>query len=159
MQFQVPQFIEVEDTIVGPLTLRQFAYVAVAGGISIFLYFSVEPWLWVGLSVFFLGIAAALAFVKVNGRPLPTVLIAAVRFYWKPQTYAWKKEHRRVPEAPSSGFSLRTIAEGFALKNAWRSLQTGIPSKKPVFKKSKERYEIFRKITGDKRAARRIDYR
>ena len=34
MQFQVPQFIETEDKVVGPLTLRQFMYIAGAGAAS-----------------------------------------------------------------------------------------------------------------------------
>ncbi|TSC61742.1 MAG: SsrA-binding protein, partial [Parcubacteria group bacterium Athens0416_74] len=32
MQFQVPQFIEVEDKIVGPLTFKQFVFIA--GGLG-----------------------------------------------------------------------------------------------------------------------------
>lgn len=33
MQFQVPQFIEVEDKIFGPLTFKQFVYIA--GGVAL----------------------------------------------------------------------------------------------------------------------------
>ena len=50
MQFQVPQFIETEDKIVGPFTLRQFIYVAGAGLGSVILYFSVATWLWLILT-------------------------------------------------------------------------------------------------------------
>ena len=52
MQFQVPQFTEAEDKIVGPLTLRQFIYIAAAGGVSVMLYFAVITWLWAFLSMF-----------------------------------------------------------------------------------------------------------
>jgi hypothetical protein len=38
MRFQVPQFTDVEDKIVGPLTLKQFVYLAGAGGGCIILY-------------------------------------------------------------------------------------------------------------------------
>ena len=38
MQFQVPQFIEVEDKIVGPLTFKQFIYLAGGGGVIAILY-------------------------------------------------------------------------------------------------------------------------
>ena len=34
MQFQTPQFIETENKIIGPLTLKQFFYLAVGFGVS-----------------------------------------------------------------------------------------------------------------------------
>ena len=47
MEYQVPQFIEVEDKIFGPFTLKQFIYVA--GGVGLcailVLYFP----LWLGI--------------------------------------------------------------------------------------------------------------
>ena len=42
MRFQVPQFIEVEDKIFGPLTLKQFLYTA--GGAAVgFIIWSIFP--------------------------------------------------------------------------------------------------------------------
>ena len=69
MQFQVPQFIETEDKIVGPFTLRQFMYVAGAGLGSAILYFTVATWLWFILTIILLGGAIGVAFVKVRGAP------------------------------------------------------------------------------------------
>ena len=34
MMFSVPQFIDVEDKIIGPLTLKQFIYLAGGAGLS-----------------------------------------------------------------------------------------------------------------------------
>ena len=70
MKFQVPQFIETETKLIGPLTLRQFLFVA--GGISM------TAVAWIVLSGIFFGIAAllilgffgALAFVKIDGQPM-----------------------------------------------------------------------------------------
>ena len=42
MQFQVPQFIEVEDKIFGPLTFKQFVYVAGGAGLA-YLVWRVSP--------------------------------------------------------------------------------------------------------------------
>jgi uncharacterized BrkB/YihY/UPF0761 family membrane protein len=75
MQFQVPQFIDTEDKIVGPLSLRQFGFIAAGGILSAILYFSVEPWLWVIGSIIIFGAAIALAFVKIEGRPFASVLV------------------------------------------------------------------------------------
>jgi hypothetical protein len=42
MQYQVPQFDDVEDKIAGPFTLRQFIYICTSIGASFFLYFTVN---------------------------------------------------------------------------------------------------------------------
>jgi hypothetical protein len=96
MQFQVPQFIETEDKIVGPFTLKQFAFVGVGVLLSMMLYFTVETWLWVIGSIIIFAIALGLAFVKIEGRPFINVILSAVGFYWKPQTYVWQPEHPTV---------------------------------------------------------------
>lgn len=160
MQFQVPQFIDTEDRIVGPFTIRQFIYVAAAGGIGFFLYFTVEPWLSVSLSIVLVTVALALAFIKINGRSLPHLLLSAFRFYWHPQTYVWQPEQtpagRREAALPGKTLSLENIVAGIALRNAWRNLQTGAQGS---LGQLKERYEIFQKLSGERQAARRVDYR
>lgn len=171
MQFQVPQFIETEDKIIGPLSLRQFIYIAVGAGISFSLYFAVQVWVFAILSVIFLGASAALAFVQINGQPLVKIIIAAFHFYWSPQTYVWQPNQPTLPKNQETlkgetkeGFSLEKVVAGFALKNAWRYLQTGSKApeeaKEPeVEVKTKETYQAFREITGERKVARRIDYR
>ena len=92
MQFQVPQFIEVEDKIFGPLTAKQFVYLA--GGIGFF----VAMWL---ILPFFLAVligapvamfGAALAFYKINERPFISVLEAAFLYFTKKKLYIWDKK-------------------------------------------------------------------
>ncbi len=165
MQFQVPQFIETEDKLVGPLTLRQFVYVGVGAGASALLYFMLQTWLWFILTVLILGGAAALAFVKVNGRPFAKVLSAAFHFYWQPQAYVWKAEHHALPQQKTperaGGGRLEAIAQGMALHKAWTAVQTGQKEsdKQFVEQKMSQRYQIFRERSGDRNAARRVDYR
>ncbi|HUC02235.1 MAG TPA: PrgI family protein [Candidatus Paceibacterota bacterium] len=90
MQYQVPQFIETEDKIVGPFSLRQFAYVGAAGIVAGIAYFLVQTWLFVIIAIVTIGGSLALSFVKINGRPLIKVALSAFSFYWKPQLYVWK---------------------------------------------------------------------
>ena len=40
MQYRVPQFIEEEAKIVGPLTLKQSMIVGISGGLVFIMYFS-----------------------------------------------------------------------------------------------------------------------
>ena len=166
MQFQVPQFIETEDKIIGPLTIRQFIYVAIAAGISLVLYLTVKTWLWFVLSLPVVGLGVTLAFFKINGRPVHKVLLAGGEFLWRPQTYVWQPEHPSAPKnAPAMreaarGISLEDILAGKALKSAWRSIQSGTaPRKKTPEHLGSERYLISRHLTGDRRAAHRVDYR
>ncbi len=169
MQFQVPQFADVEDKIVGPLTLKQFLYIGSAVGLSMLLFFIVKPWLWLILSIFMIAGATGLAMIKINGRPLIKIATSAIWFYWRPQMYVWQSETQKKQDDGSlsgktaEGFSLENIVSGMALKKSWQNLQTGskvVASGGKWFgQRNQERYEILKKMAGDRQAARRIDYR
>lgn len=91
MRFQVPQFIDVEDKIFGPFTLKQFLYLA--GGASIAVVGIMYLGVFLGLLVSspIVALAAALAFYKVNNRPFVNVLESAFRFFIKDKLYIWHK--------------------------------------------------------------------
>ena len=175
MQFQVPQFIETEDKIVGPLSLRQFIYIAVAGGLSAGLYFSIGGVVWVIGSLIIFAAAIALAFVKIEGRSFLNIVSSAANFYWKPQTYVWQPNHpiATIPRAKPVKISkpekkplstiMEKLASGSALHSTLVKLQTAEHGKESdrqfLEHKMEARYQIFRRETGEKRAAKRIDYR
>jgi hypothetical protein len=91
MEYQVPQFIEVEDKIVGPLTLRQFIYVTGGGGLCVvfFVYLGKIPAILLSLPV--AGLAGALAFYKVNGKPFVEFLEAGFNYYTRSKLFLWKR--------------------------------------------------------------------
>ncbi len=97
MRYQVPQFIEVEDRIFGPLTLKQFIYLAGGVGLSFTL--------WRFLPLFFAFIFIApiaalsmgLAFYKVNNRPLLTTIEYAINYLFGIKLYLWKTK-REIPK-------------------------------------------------------------
>ena len=91
MMFQVPQFIDVEDRIVGPLTIKQFAYVAVGGFICFLLFFPLKIWLWGAIATPIMALTFAFAFVKYNGRSFPALFAAAFSYFWKPRAYLWQR--------------------------------------------------------------------
>lgn len=91
MQFQVPQFIEMEDKIVGPLTLKQFGYLAVGFVMCFILFYFLTITFAIILSIPVATFALALTFGKVKGVSMPTYLINFIRFALKPQLYLWKK--------------------------------------------------------------------
>ena len=172
MQYQVPQFIETEDKVVGPFSLRQFAYVGVAALISGLCYFVLQTWLFVIMTLILIGGALSLSFIKINGRPLIKIGLSAFNYYWKPQTYIWKLEHpivtqpqRATPAEVRELPPIAAIASGSSLHKSWENLQTGTPETKKtsdrqfIEKKMTERYQIFQRQSGERAAARRVDYR
>ena len=96
MRFQVPQFVEIEDKIIGPLTIKQFVYLA--GGLGlVFSIFSIFPRIIAFLSLpFIIAFIVALAFYKPSGRPFVFVLEAALTYYLESKLYVWKKRDKKI---------------------------------------------------------------
>lgn len=92
MEFQVPQFIEVEDKIFGPFTLKQFVYLAGGIGLCAILILYLPPIIGFALAIPVGGFSAALAFYKVNNKSFVEVLESALKFYTTERLYLWKKE-------------------------------------------------------------------
>ncbi len=98
MQYQVPQFIEVEDKIFGPLTLKQFIYVAGGGGLCLAIYTLLPLYLAIPLSLPVAIFSLALAFYQINGRPFIIAMEHAVGYFFGTKLYLWKQ---RAPDMPS----------------------------------------------------------
>lgn len=97
MQFQVPQFIEVEDKIFGPLTLKQFIYLAGGIGIAILFYVLIPiKFIAIFLGTPFVVLGALLAFYKINNKPFANTLEAAVGYSMKSKLYIWKKTPKKI---------------------------------------------------------------
>lgn len=93
MQFPVPQFTDVEDRIIGPLTIMQFGIVFGAG-IIIFLGYSATKSILVlvFLCILFGIPALAFAFVPFNGRPIYKNMGPMLRFFSQPKLMIFHKE-------------------------------------------------------------------
>lgn len=102
MRFQVPQFIEIEDKIFGPLSFKQFIYVIGGVGIVVLLFFFLPNFIAFLLAVPVGIFSAALAFYKVNNRPFIFITEAAVRHFFKRKLYIWKKEENKSYFSESS---------------------------------------------------------
>src|SRR3990167_3411241 len=98
MEYQVPQFIEVEDKIVGPLTLKQFIYIAGAVGLCV-VFFAYLPIIFAFiLAAPVVGLAVALAFYKVNGKSFIEILEAGFNYYIGAKLFLWKHKDQSVKE-------------------------------------------------------------
>lgn len=91
-QFQVPQFITVEDKVIGPFTIKQFLYIAAGGLLILGARAFLQPLLFWPLGILVGSLAASLAFLKINEQPFPTILKNAAFYLLRPRLYVWKKE-------------------------------------------------------------------
>ncbi len=92
MQFKVPQFIDIEDKIVGPLTLKQFLYLLAGVGFLAVLWFYLKLTLFIIIAIPVAILVLGLAFYKVNGRPLVYLLGSLTKYLTKPKLYLWRKD-------------------------------------------------------------------
>lgn len=96
MRFQVPQFIEVEDKIFGPLTLKQFIYLAGGAGLSFVVYVFLNSILLSAIPIIaIMAVSATLAFYRVNNRPFINVMESAFKYYLGGKLFIWKKEEKK----------------------------------------------------------------
>ena len=92
MKFKVPQFIEVEDKVIGPFTLKQFLYMAVGGGILFALWFAVSIPVFIIIAIPLIALVLTFVFYKVNGRSFSAFLVSLLDYFTKPRLYIWKKD-------------------------------------------------------------------
>ena len=92
MQFPVPQFIGVEDKIIGPLTLRQFLTLIGGAVICVAAWSMADMELFILITIIVGSISIAFAFVKMNGRLLHEYLLSMLNYFSKPQIRTWAKD-------------------------------------------------------------------
>ncbi|HVS79673.1 MAG TPA: PrgI family protein [Candidatus Paceibacterota bacterium] len=96
MRFQVPQFIEVEDKIFGPLTFKQFIYLGGGGGLSVVFYMLLPKFISFLLILPVVAFSLALAFYKVNNKPFINVVEAFFKYVVGGKLYIWKKQPKKA---------------------------------------------------------------
>ena len=92
-QFVVPQFIDVEDKIFGPITIRQFLILLVAG-LIIFISFKLADFtLFIVIASVVGLIAIVFAFVKINGQNFHYVVLNIIQNLHHPTLRIWRKDY------------------------------------------------------------------
>lgn len=95
MQFNVPQFIEIEDKIFGPLTWKQFLYVGGGFGMAVVLFLT-NFILFIIIGLPLAALAGALAFYPINNRPFSVFLESAVNYFMSDHQYFWQSDNSTV---------------------------------------------------------------
>jgi hypothetical protein len=90
MRFQVPQFTDIEDKIIGPLTLKQFIYLAGSAGVCVVLYTFLPLFIAIILMAPIAGLGLALAFLKIHNRPFIKIMEASFKYIIGDRLYIWR---------------------------------------------------------------------
>ena len=90
-QFVIPQFLEVESKIIGPITVRQFVVLMTAGLIIVIFsrLFDFTLFILLSIPVFLIGII--FAFVKINGQPFHYIMLSVMQTLRRPSHRVWNK--------------------------------------------------------------------
>lgn len=130
LQFQVPQFVDIEDKIIGPLTIKQFLMFVVAFLILAALWVSGLPKaiaVMAGIPVIvFTGL---LAFYKVNDRPFVWFLYAIVHFFLTGKQFLWERRSetevvKLAPDEEPEEVKLKTAPGGARIEKLAQLLDT-----------------------------------
>lgn len=92
MHYNVPQFIDIEDKIVGPFTAKQLLWLFGLGGILLLMWMMMESKFnfvigAIPISMIFL----AFAFYRPYGQPFSKFVGSMFMFLVKPKIYMWKR--------------------------------------------------------------------
>lgn len=98
MRFEVPQFIDIEDKIFGPLTFKQAIYLAGSTGVLFILYTTTNFFVAIILGAPIAVFGLALAFYKYNNRPFIRLVESWFNYQFKGKLYIWKKREKPVEE-------------------------------------------------------------
>jgi hypothetical protein len=97
-QYKVPQNVEAEDTILGPLTIKQFIYVIIALGWGFICWrvLAVAPPIAILAMLPITGPLLALGLIRREGQSFETYFIAMIRFAIVPRRRSWLKDQSKV---------------------------------------------------------------
>jgi len=90
-RFVAPQFIDVEDRIIGPITTRQFVLMII-GGVIIFLAYKIlDTSAFVLTALVVGGMVVLFGFVKINGRRFHEYMGSMLEVVRRPRVRVWFK--------------------------------------------------------------------
>ncbi|MBU0613909.1 PrgI family protein [Patescibacteria group bacterium] len=120
-QFVVPQFLDVESKIIGPITGRQFI-ILLAVLLLDFVFYRVflNIFAVILIDVPITAIGVVFAFARVNGQPFHFIALNILQTFRKPRLRVWDKS-----------FSDQMLKEQMK-KDELQPVVENMPSKKPI---------------------------
>ena len=117
MKYQVPQFLEIEDKIFGPFTLKQFLYAGAGIALGFVLWSTMPRIVAIIIGAPVVSLFFGLAFWQVNDRPLVVAIEHFMKYMFSPKLYLWKKRER-TPEKQAAEVLQRASLDVPKLSNS-----------------------------------------
>jgi len=99
-QFTVPQFIDVEDKVIGFITVRQFIILLAAALLVAICYKTLDFTAFLAVGIFIVFVAIVIAFAKINGVHFHVFFVNFLITLFKPNVRVWNnafgKEYVRI---------------------------------------------------------------
>ncbi|MBI4457887.1 PrgI family protein [Candidatus Uhrbacteria bacterium] len=133
-RYVVPQFIDAEDKILGPLTTRQFLIMLVTAFLMFIEYKAFDFGLFIFGAVFTFAIGGTLAFFKVNGQPVHFFILNLIQTLRRPGLRTWDKDFtdaelrellKAPPPPPKKVRVIKTPIEASRLAELSLTVNTG----------------------------------
>ncbi len=100
MQYNVPQFTDIEDKLVAGLGFKQFGILFGVGVLAFLTWNLSHSVLLLIFVLVFIGIPAlAIVFIKVNGRPLYNSMFALAGSSFEPKHFVFHKQGKSLVES------------------------------------------------------------
>lgn len=90
MQYRVPQHIDQEDKVLGPLTFVQLIYALIGGAILLILFAILPIGLFTILAIPLIALTAAFALLKVQDQPFSRFFVAILVYLKLPKHRIWQ---------------------------------------------------------------------
>ena len=91
MLINVPQYIDVEDKIAGPLTAKQLGWMILLGVALLVMWNMLSKPLFFIIGLPLTVLLVALAFYKPYGQPFGSFIIFGIMYFFRPKVYFWKR--------------------------------------------------------------------
>ena len=111
MLFNIPQFIDKEDKLVGPLTAKQLGWLAGAGVVMLVLFNVLDTSAFFLAAIPVLAIFGALAFYRPNNQPLLVFVLSSLSFVFRPKMYVWRRLPEKIAPPKKTKRSVEAVKE------------------------------------------------
>lgn len=92
MQFSVPQFIDVEDKVVGPFTIKQTAYLMAGGALMLMAYILFNVVFFTMVAAVVAPLTAGFVFWRPKGISMAKYLSNVIEFSTSEHLYVWRRD-------------------------------------------------------------------
>jgi len=120
MLFNVPQYIDVEDKIAGPLTAKHLLWMFAMGGVLLILWTILEKTYFIVCAIPVVIIFLALAFYRPYNQPFIKFIFSGFVFLLRPKIYSWQRmpkmkneddQHKKAQNQPVQKKEKKVTAE------------------------------------------------